>query len=151
MVPVKKKPNSLFPRSHRRSGFLYSSANCCYSVRCPFSEYKSSDCPVGKESVYIYVCVCVCTCVRVYWTISQVGENSFCHVNSSVVPGKRGRIHFFLSLTAGPSFGILPPADLTGSVQPIYFRAGIRLPVGNKSNSSYRLTPYSFSYTYLFG
>ena len=52
-----------------------------------------------------------------------------------VVPGKRGQIRFFLSLTEGPAFDILPPADLIGSVQPIYFCAGIRLPVGNKSNS----------------
>ena len=52
-----------------------------------------------------------------------------------MVIGKRDRIRFFLSLTEGPAFGILPPADLIGSVQPIYFCVGIRPPVGNKSNS----------------
>ena len=43
-----------------------------------------------------------------------------------VVPGKRDWIRFFCSLTEGPAFGILPPADLMVSVQPIYFSAGIQ-------------------------
>ena len=55
-----------------------------------------------------------------------------------VVPGKKGWIHFFLSLTEGPAFGILLPADLIGSVQPIYLCAGIRPLVENKSNSHYK-------------
>ena len=57
-----------------------------------------------------------------------------------MVPGKKDWIHFFLSLTEGPAFGILPPADLFSSVQPIYFCAGICPPVGNKSYSCYMWT-----------
>ena len=34
-------------------------------------------------------------------------------------------------------FGILPPVDLIGSVQSIYFCAGIRLPEGNEFDSHY--------------
>ena len=67
-------------------------------------------------------------------------SNSFCHFNSTVVPGKRDRIRFFLSLTESPTFGILPPVDLIGSVQPIYFCAGIRPLVGNKSYSRNNIT-----------
>ena len=63
-----------------------------------------------------------------------------------VVRGKRGRIRFFLSLTEGPALDILLSADLIGSVQPIYFRVGIRQPVGNKSNSSNIFTKDWFSY-----
>ena len=48
---------------------------------------------------------------------------------------KETEFAFFLSLTEGPAFGILPPADLIGSIQPIYFCVGIRPPVENKSNS----------------
>ena len=43
------------------------SANLCwYSTRCPFSEYKSAYCLVGKESVYI------CVCVHVYMFIEPL-------------------------------------------------------------------------------
>ena len=57
-----------------------------------------------------------------------------------VVPRKRGQIHFFLSLTEGPAFGILSPADLISSIQPIYFCVGIRPSEGNKSNSCYKFS-----------
>ena len=67
-----------------------------------------------------------------------------------VLPGKRGRIHFFLSLTESPAFGNLPPVDLIGSVQPIYFCAGIRPPVGNKSNSRYNYSITSIIFIVFF-
>ena len=54
-----------------------------------------------------------------------------------MVQGKRSRIRFFLSLTEVPAFGILQPADLIGSVQPMYFCSGIRPPGVNKSTFRY--------------
>ena len=86
--------------------------------------------------------MCVCVCVYMFVELlAKYVSNSFCHVNSMVVPGKRDQIHVFLSLTEDPAFGILPPADLVGSVQPIYNCGGICLPVGNKSDFCYSISP----------
>ena len=61
-----------------------------------------------------------------------------------MVPRKRDQIHFFLSLTEGLAFGILPPADFIASVQPTC--VGIHPQVGNKSNFHYSLYLKDFKF-----
>ena len=106
-------------------------------MRCLFSNYKSSYCLVGKESVYIYIYIYMCayTCVCVYWTVSV------------------GQVTVFVMLTLqwflvkDPEFTFSFPSQkvqllaffcrLICLVQFNQF-ARICLPVGNQSNSPHK-------------
>ena len=123
-----------------------SSNLCWYSVRCLFSEYKSSYCLVGKESVYIYIYMCVCVCVCVYMCTRLLNRSLGRRVTVFVLLTPR----WFLVKEA--EFTFSSPSQkirllvffrrliMIGSVQSIYFCAGIRPPVGNKPNSLYNMT-----------
>ena len=109
---------------------------CWYFVRCPFSEYKSLYCLVGKESVS--VCIHKSTFLLNHQSSGWV--TVFVMLTSQWFLLKETKFAFFLFLTEGLAFGILLPADLIGSVQPIYFCAEIRPPLGNKFNYRYKIT-----------